>query len=105
MTEIQQGANKAIAPAMTAASTEPPKKILLFITYHNFHEAGVSLSARQMCPDGEVAVLALWSASRPISLIGYMGYCLVLGRGGFPCGLQLSDLASDGFLLGLETRQ
>ncbi len=39
MTEIQQGANKAIVPAITAASTEPPKKMLLLITFHNFHGA------------------------------------------------------------------
>src|SRR6266700_5244662 len=39
MTEIQQGANRAIIPAVTAASTEPPKKMLLLIPFHNFHGA------------------------------------------------------------------
>ncbi len=39
MTEIQQGANSAIAPAMTAASTDPPKKMLLLIPFHQFHAA------------------------------------------------------------------
>jgi len=30
MTEMQHGANRAIIPATTAATTEPPKKMLLF---------------------------------------------------------------------------
>jgi len=29
MTEMQHGANRAIEPATTAATTEPPKKMLL----------------------------------------------------------------------------
>src|SRR6266702_3673552 len=39
MTEIQQGAKSAMAPAMIAASTEPPKKMLLLITSLYFQEA------------------------------------------------------------------
>src|SRR2546430_17078997 len=39
MTEIQQGANSVMAPAMIAASTEPPKKMLLLIPFHHFHGA------------------------------------------------------------------
>src|SRR6266571_1306355 len=101
---MQQGANKAIAPAMTAASTEPPKKMLLFITHCNFHERGAALSARRPMPGGECA-LPLRSTSRPDLPLGHRPYFLVPGQARFPCALSLGDLFGESFLFCLNTQQ
>jgi hypothetical protein len=37
MNEIQQGANRASTPATTAAMTDPPKKILLSISFPDLY--------------------------------------------------------------------
>src|SRR5712692_851701 len=96
MTEIQQGANKAIAPAMTAASTEPPKKMLLLILSHHFQEAGTR------CP----AILPpTVSSALPVPPLSGTSHCLSFGDDRDLRAFDLGNVPGGGFLLSLHTRQ
>src|SRR2546426_4800457 len=85
-----------MAPAMIAASTAPPKKMLLLITSHHFQEAETRRPA---------ILPPTVSSAPPVPLLSGTGHCLSFGDDRNFRAFHLDDLASEGFLLSLHTRQ
>src|SRR2546421_839274 len=96
MTEIQQGANRAIAPEIMAARTDPPKKMLLLMTSHTFHAAAGHIPPSPLSPTARSA--------RPAPFVSLTGYCLSLRHDRDFGALDLGDLASDDLLPGQQAR-
>src|SRR5260221_4862412 len=97
MTEIQQGANSAMAPATTAASTDPPRRCYYSSRITTFMKRHALPC--ECIPAAHAAVLLPGSAS----LRGRAGHRFRLGDDRCLRAFHLGDLASEGFLLRLKS--